>query len=171
MLKTDPVKCPGIAEAAVAELRAALGDAERGDVDLESARLRLAARPSGARAWRPIRPWPTATDGYCGCSTRTRRTCRAGRRPSAKPGFARPETVALLRARNADRMLRTRRSLEAQAGLMLRRDLPYYAPAEAIALLEDGRFITNLPNRLRISRLLTDGSMCRRTMAVLLGPS
>ena len=69
----------------------------------------------------------------------------------------RPETVELLRARNADRMLRTRRSLEAQAGLMLRRDLPYYAPAEAIALLEDGRFITNLPNRLRISRLLTDG--------------
>ncbi|HEY5723305.1 MAG TPA: energy transducer TonB [Allosphingosinicella sp.] len=157
MLRTDPVKCPGIAQAAVAELRAALGEVERGEVDLE---LLFYAWRSAERG-QGMAPDPALADRY------GRMLWLFGDRPPELPRWIpaereawlqRPETVALLRARNADGMLRTGRSLEALGGLLLRRDLPYYAPAEAIALLEDGRLFTNLKNRLRISRLLTDGT-------------
>jgi len=157
MLRTDPVKCPGTAAAAVAELRSALGEVERGDVDLEL----LAYAWRAAALGQGMAPDPTLVDRY------GRMLWLFDEQPPEMPRWAaadreawlrRPDSVALLRARNADAMLRTGRSLEALAGLLLRRDLPYYAPAEAIALLEDGRLITNLSNRLRISRLLTDGA-------------
>ena len=156
MLKTDPARCPGIAEAAVAELLSVLGEVERGDVDLQLLELawRAAARGQG------MAPDPTLADRY------GRMLWLFDDEPPQMPRWTaaereawlrRPETMALLRARNAGPMLRTTRSLEAQAGLLLRRDLPFYGPAEAIDLLEDGRLLTNLGNRLRISRLLTDG--------------
>jgi hypothetical protein len=157
MLRTDTVECPGIAEAAAAELRAVLGEVERGDVDLDLLGLawRAAARGQG------MAPDPALADRY------GRILWLFDEDPPEMPRWTaaereawlrRPENLALLRARNADPMLRTRRSLEAHAGLMLRRDLAYYAPAEAISLIEDGRVNTSLESRLRISRLLTDGS-------------
>jgi hypothetical protein len=157
MLRTDKVKCPGIAETAVAELHAALGKVERGDVDLDLLGFawRAAARGQG------MAPDPALADRY------GRILWLFDDDPPDMPRWTaaereawlrRPESVALLRARNADRMLRTGRSLEALAGLLLRRDLPCYAPAEAVDLLEDGRLFVNLPNRRRLSRLLTDGA-------------
>ncbi len=156
MLRADPAKCPGLREAALAELRAALGEPERGDVDLKLLGLawRAAARGQG------MAPDPALADRY------GRILWLFGDDPPDMPHWSasdraawlvRPQTVELLRARNSNHRLRTSRSLEAHAGLLLRRDLPVYAPAEAIELFEDGQLQFNLANRLRISRLLTDG--------------
>lgn len=156
MLKTDKVKCPGIAETAVAELRSVLGEVERADVDLEL----LAIAWRAAERGQGMAPDPALADRY------GRILWLFDDEPPAMPRWTaaereawleRPETLALLRARNAGQMLRTRRSLEAHAGLLLRRDLPFYAPAEAIALLEDGRVNSGLASMLRLSRLLTNG--------------
>jgi|GEM_PF-3928115 len=156
MLETDKVKCPGIAEAAVAELRSVLGEVERADVDLELLAFawRAAARGQG------MAPDPALADRYGRILWLFDEEQPAMPRWTAaerEAWLARPATVALLRARNANRILRTRRSLEAHAGLMLRRDLPFYAPAEAIGLLEDSQVNTGLASLLRFSRLLTDG--------------
>jgi hypothetical protein len=156
MLKTDPAKCRGIAEAAVAELRSVLGKIDRADIDLEL----LAFAWQAAERGQGMAPDQELADRY------GRILWLFDDQPPAMPRWTaaereawlqRPETVALLSARNASRMLRTRRSLEAHAGLLLRRDLPVYAPAEAIGLLEDSRVNNGLASLLRFSRLLTDG--------------
>ena len=156
MLKTDKVKCPGIAEAAVAELRSVLGEVERADIDLELLAFAWRAAERGLG----MAPDPALADRY------GRILWLFDDEPPAMPRWTpaerqgwieRPETLALLRARNADRMLRTRRSLGTHADLLLRRDLSYYAPAEAIGLLEDSRINSGLASLLRFSRLLTDG--------------
>jgi hypothetical protein len=69
----------------------------------------------------------------------------------------RAQTVALLAARNDTLGLRTRRSLEVEGLLRLRRGRPYYDPRRGAALLETGMLAFNMENRLRVSRLFTDG--------------
>ncbi|WP_114954763.1 hypothetical protein [Sphingosinicella terrae] len=156
MLRTDPGRCPGVAEAAAARITRDVGDPERSDVYLEL--LELA--------------WQVAETGR-GLPRDTDMADRYGRmlwlfadEPPALPRWAdgareawlvRPATIALLEGRNAVPALRTRRSLQLLAGLRLRRDLAGYDPAEAANLLEDGRLMFNLENRMRFSRLLTAG--------------
>lgn len=155
MLRADPAQCPEVAPAAVAQLRERIGDPERADIDVELVELarRAAERGQG------MRRDPALAERY----GRMLWLFQDG--PAADPALeaerqawlVRPETVALLTARNAEVKWRSRRSLELHAGLLLRRDLPYYDPVLAVSLLERGPARHDLESRLRFSRLLTDG--------------
>lgn len=148
MLRVDEAKCPGVRAAAVEQLRARVGEPERADVDIGLLRiLRDSSGPEdaarfGRMLWlfsdRPpaLPEWPEAE--------------RAA-------WLERPATVALLAARNADADLRTRRSVELHAGLLLRRGSATYDPGEAVKLLETPEANAIPGNRRRLTELLLDG--------------
>jgi hypothetical protein len=71
--------------------------------------------------------------------------------------LGRPETLALLAARNADDRLRSRRSAELHAELLLRRGSAAYDPVQAAKLLETPQAQAIPGNRPRLVALLTDG--------------
>ena len=79
-------------------------------------------------------------------------------RAESEAWLVRPETLALLQARN-DGDQPTARSLTVEAELRLRRDLPFFDAARAVDLLENSRAPGDLPSRLRLSRMLTDGAL------------
>ena len=156
MLSVDPARCPGVREAALVQIRARLGDPERGEVDLEMLELAWRAAAEG----RGMAPDPALADRY------GRILWLFDDHPPPLPRWPerarrawleRPQTVALLAARNDLLGLRTRRSLEAEGLLRLRRGRPYYDPRRGAALLETGMLAFNMENRLRVSRLFTDG--------------
>jgi hypothetical protein len=165
MLEVDPDRCPGVREAAVVALRELLGEPERAEVDLDYLELawRAAERGQGMAADPALADrygrmlWLFADDRP-----------RLERWPEAERDafLVRPETVALLAARNAARdgphrvgLGRTRRSVTLEAELRLRRELPHYDPARAIDLLEDPHALAGHAARLRLSRMLTDGKL------------
>lgn len=156
MLMVDPARCPGVREAALRQIQARLGTPERGEVDLELLELAWRAAEEG----RGMAPDPALADRY------GRMLWLFDDHPPPLPRWPerarrawleRPRTVALLAAHNDQLGLRTRRSLEAEGLLRLRRGRPYYAPRRGAELLEDGRLAFNMENRLRVSRLFTDG--------------
>ncbi len=151
MLRIDPATCPGARDAAFSELRARVGDPERSDVSLDLLRLlwrHMAAAdpppaaPYGRVLWLfddrvPSLPdWPEA---------------------EREAWLERPETIALLEGRNAGGVLRTRRSVEHHAGLLLREGSPTFDPGEAVRLLETSEANAIPGNRQRLLGLLLDG--------------
>lgn len=148
MLRADPARCPGVAAQAQAQLQARIGEPERGDVDLALVRLALpgaAADPAlAARYARMLWLFDDRPPELAGWTEAER-----------EAWLTRPGTVALLDARNAVRELRTRRSIELHSALLLRRGAPFYDPARAATLLEDGR--AGAGNRARLAALLLDG--------------
>jgi len=157
MLHVDPARCPGVPDAAARMIVSSIGTVETGLFSLDY--LRLA--------------WDAAENGL-GMPRDQALADRYGRllwlfddEPPALPRWseaerqawlARRETAELLRARNDLHYGGTRRSLELEGELRLRRDLPgIYDPQRAVRLLSDSQLLFNIPNRLRLSRLLTDG--------------
>lgn len=159
----DPPACPGLAQRAARFVIDSVGTPERGDIDLAMLR----------RAWRLVRegrfvrrdpaaearyarmlwlyaerePWRGAADG----------NWEGAAQPDWQAWSESAQAIALLVARNGLRTGKTVRSLELEAELRLRRDLPWYDPARAVKLYEDGMLATSHANRRRVSRLLTNG--------------
>ncbi|HEX9932241.1 MAG TPA: hypothetical protein VGB08_05315 [Allosphingosinicella sp.] len=145
MLRVDPASCPGVRDAALGELRTRIGDPERADVPVPL--MRMLFRETGeARLGRMLWLFDERTPAPPGWSEAQR-----------EAWLARPETLALLEARNADDGLRTRRSVELHADLLLRRGSAAYAPAEAVKLLETWQANGIPGNRERLVALLLDG--------------
>lgn len=151
MLHADPARCPGLRERAIEQLRARIGDPERGDVDIVLVGL----------FWRA-----TAAADAAAAAPYGRMLWLFDNRPPALPGWSeaersawleRPETLALLAARNADAHLRTRRSVELHADLLLRRGTAAYDPRAAAVLLETSQANAIPGNRARLVALLLDG--------------
>jgi len=156
MLGIDPARCPGVAAAAAAMIRERLGAPERFDVDLDL----LAFARRGSALGQGASSDPAATDLY------GRMLWLFADHPPELPHWAaaereswltRPEAIEMLRRRNDEPRLRTRRSLELEGELRLRRGAPFYDPVRAGALLEDSSLFFNLENRLRVSRLFIEG--------------
>jgi hypothetical protein len=151
----DPPACPGIAERAAGFVLHSVGNPERGDVDLTMLR----------RAWQLVREGrfvPRDLDAERRYARMLwlfaeRGDWESAERPEWQAWSQSAQGIALLVARNESRLGRTTRSLELEAELRLRRDLPWYDPGRAVKLYEDGRLSTSHANRQRVSRLLTDG--------------
>lgn len=167
----DPPACRGLAQRAAKFVIDSVGTPERGDIDLTMLRRALTLVEDGklvsadpALAARYARmlwlygerwPWRGDSEAY-----------RAGQ---AQPGWTAwsesAQGIALLVARNDTRLMKTQRSLEFEAQLRLRRDLPWYDPVRAVRLYEDGMLSISHANRRRVSRLLTDGEHLPRDFA------
>jgi hypothetical protein len=157
MLHVHPARCPGVPEAAARMIPTRIGAIETGLFSLDYLRLAWLAAENGLGMPRD----EARADSY------GRLLWLFADEPPALPRWseaerqawlARPETAELLRARNDRRDAGTRRSLELEGELRLRRDLPgIYDPERAVRLLGDSHLLFNIPNRLRLSRLLTDG--------------
>jgi hypothetical protein len=154
MLK-DPPACPGLAQRAARFVIDSVGAPERADVDIEMlARARDLVRDrrlvradraldlrysrilwlfeaTQARADWPVAEWRRWAEG--------------------------PEAIALLAARNDMARFRSERSLQLEADLRLRRDLPAYDPQRAVKLLGDPRLSGELAVAERIAALWSDG--------------
>ena len=157
MLEIDPSRCPGIPEAAATALHDFLGEPERDDVDL--AFLELARR--SAEQGQGMAPDPVLADLYgrmLWLFSDFEPSLQRWRKAEREAWLVRSETVALLRARN-DSDDSTARSLTLESALRLRRDVPFYDPARAIDLLENSHAPGYLGSRLRLSRMMTDGTL------------
>jgi hypothetical protein len=158
MLEIDPALCPGVPEAAAAALPGLLGEPERGGVDLALLALAWRAADQG----QGMAPDPGLADLYgrmLWLLADEPPPLLRWTEPERAAWLVRPETVAMLHARNAMAYEATERSLTLEAELRLRRDLPYYDAGRAIDLLENGRASSELEARLRVSRMLTDGAL------------
>jgi hypothetical protein len=167
----DPPACPGVAQRAARFVLDSVGDPERGDVDLamlRRARLlvregRLVPRDFAAEVryarmlwlFAERMPWSGERGGYW----------EGEGQPEWKAWAQSAHALELLVARNGLALGRTTRSLELEAELRLRRDLPWYDPARAVKLYEDSKLSTSHANRQRVSRLLTDGVHLPRDFA------
>lgn len=157
MLGTDAATCPGAAAQAAGIARRLLGNPEAPDAEPELLRLM----------------WMAAERGL-GTARDTALADRLGRllwlyddiAPPRWPETERqawlelPETRALLEARAAQRgrAVRTETVVRRLAALRLRRDLPGYDPAGAIALLDDDWLLIGDEKRIAFSRLVTSGA-------------
>ncbi|HEX8526379.1 hypothetical protein [Allosphingosinicella sp.] len=155
LLRVDAARCPGVAESTLDQLRARIGDPERFDVPLDV--LSLASSVLAARS----DPDSAALAGRYG-----RMLWLFSNSSGAHPGWPEaereawlrePATVALLGARNADDWLRTRRSVELHARLLLDSGFAGYDPAKAATLLETSQAAGIPGNRQRLVALLLDG--------------
>jgi hypothetical protein len=157
MLHVDPARCPGVPGAAAAMIVPRIGSVETGEFSLDYLRLAWEAAEHGLGMARD----PSLAESY------GQLLWLFDDEPPALPRWseadrqawlARPETAQLLRVRNDLPSGGTRRSLELEGELRLRRDLPrVYDPQRAVRLLSSSELLFNIPNRLRLSRLLTDG--------------
>jgi hypothetical protein len=157
MLHVDPARCPGVPEAAARMIPERIGSVETGRFSLDYLRLAWEAAENGLG-----RPRDEAlADAY------GRLLWLFDDEPPTLPRWseaerqawlARPEAASLLRARNDIPHAGTRRSLALEGELRLRRDLPaIYDPQRAVRLFADSSLLFDIPNRLRLSRLLTEG--------------
>jgi hypothetical protein len=163
MLRTDPEQCPGLAAGALTRLQAWVGEPERYDVDTDLLRLLHRATERGlggpanhAQADRLGRIlW--LFDGNAPALPRWSEADRDA-------WLVRPETIALLEARVAS-PLREARVKELLGIVRLRRDLPGYDPERAVSLLEQRGVAVSHAQKVRVSRLLTDGEHLRPDFA------
>lgn len=157
LMRASPERCPGTATEAVNRLLVRIGEPERADVDVDLLRLGWLAAGKGIG----MAPDPALAGRFGRIlwlfhdePPALARTSEAElRRWLAEPG-----AIALLRSRNRDRLLRTRRSLELHSGIALDRGHPAYDPALAASLLEDGQMLAQRGVREKLAALLTDGT-------------
>ncbi len=134
MLRADPVSCPGIAAAAVARLRALVGEPERADGPGGFVALARIAAEEGLGMPRD----PVLADRYGRIEWLFDNEAREIPRwteAQQQDWLTRPETIALLEAYVA-RHRYVQRQPRLLAELRLRRDVPGYDPERALALFE-----------------------------------
>ena len=157
LMRVDGRRCPGVASEAVSRILLRIGEPERADVDVDLLKLGWKAAEKGIG----MAPDPALADRFGRILWLFHDEAPALPRTSEaelRRWLAEPGPIALLRARNRDERLRTRRSLELHSEIALDRAHLAYDPATAASLLEDGHMLGRRGVRERLAALLTDGT-------------